>query len=91
MRYKEGDTIPKEQLAMHASDDMLVLTAVIAFFVGIILTFLGRKGKQMWMWVWGIGLTIISAYMGLSISFGIQLFEHFQISHDSEIPNAKFS
>ena len=77
MRYKEGEAIPKEQLAMHASDDMLVLTAVIGFFVGIILTFLGRKGKQMWMWVWGIGLVFISAYMGISISFGIKLFEHF--------------
>jgi len=77
MRYKEGDVIPKEQLAMHASDDMLVLTAVIGFFVGAILTFLGRKGKQMWMWVWGIGLIFISTYMGISIKFGVTLFKYF--------------
>lgn len=77
MRYKEGDVIPNEQLAMHASDDMLVLTAIIGVFVGIILTFLGRKGQQMWMWVWGIGLVIISAYMGYSIAFDVTLFTHF--------------
>lgn len=77
MRYKEGEPIPNEALAMHASDDMLVLTAVIAVFVGIILTYLGRKGKQMWMWVWGIGLVIISIYMGTSIAFGFKLFTHF--------------
>ena len=77
MRYKDGDIIPDEHLAMHASDDMLVLTAIIGVFVGIILTFLGRIGQQMWMWVWGIGLIIISIYMGCSIAFGLKLFTHF--------------
>lgn len=75
-RYKEGD-IPKEQLAVHASDDMLILTAVLGFFIGIVLTFLGRKGKQMWMWVWGIGLIICSVYLGLSMTVGLKLFTHF--------------
>ena len=77
MRYKEGEPIPTEQLAMHASDDMLILTAVIGFLVGFALTFLGRKGKQMWMWVWGIGLIVISAYMGLSLAFDFTLFTYF--------------
>jgi len=77
MRYKEGEAIPNEALAMHASDDMLVLTAVIGVVIGIILTYIGRLGKQMWMWVWGIGLIIVSAYMGVSIGFGIKLFTYF--------------
>ena len=75
-RYKEGE-IPDEQLAIHASDDMLLLTAVLGFLIGIALTFLGRKGKQMWMWVWGIGLIACSAYLGLSIGLGLRLFGHF--------------
>ena len=58
-RYREGE-IPKEQLAVHASDDMLVLTAVLGVLIGIALTILGRKGKVMWMWVWGIGLILCS-------------------------------
>ena len=77
MRYKEDQPIPTEQLAMHASDDMLILTAIIGTLVGIILTFLGKKGQQMWMWVWGIGLIIISFYMGISIAFDVKLFTHF--------------
>jgi len=77
MRYKEGQPIPTDQLAMHASNDMLILTAIIGTLIGIILTFLGRKGKQMWMWVWGIGLIAISLYMGISIAFGVKLFTHF--------------
>ena len=77
MRYKEGEPIPTEQLAMHASDNMLILTAIIATFVGLALTVLGRKGKQMWMWVWGIGLILISLYMGISIAFDIKIFTYF--------------
>jgi len=77
MRYKEGEPIPAENLAMHASDDMLILTAVIGFFVGFALIYLGRKGKQMWMWTWGIGLVFISAYMGISLTFDVTLFTYF--------------
>ena len=75
MRYKDGEVL--EPLAKNASDDMLVLTAIIAVAVGIVLTILGRIGKQMWMWVWGIGLIIISVYMGVSIAFDIKLFTYF--------------
>lgn len=77
MRYKEGDVIPKEQLAAHASDDMLILTGIIGFFVGIILFYMGRKGKQMYLWVWGVGLVVFSAYLSISIWLDWTLFEHF--------------
>lgn len=76
MRYREGE-IPKEQMAVHASDDMLLLTAVMGVFIGIALTVLGRKGKQMWMWVWGLGLILCSAYLGISLYFGVTLFGYF--------------
>ncbi len=76
MRYKEGE-IPAEQLAVNASNDMLVLTAVLGVLIGFALIYLGRKGKQMWMWVWGIGLVIISIYLGVSIALGIKLFGSF--------------
>ena len=75
-RYKEGE-IPPEQLAVHASDDMLLVTAVLGFLIGVVITWLGRKGKQMWMWVWGIGLIFCSAYLGLSMTIGLKLFGHF--------------
>jgi len=62
---------------MHASDDMLLLTAVMGFFIGLILAFMGKKGKQLWMLVWGIGLVFCSIYLGLSMAFGLKLFGHF--------------
>ena len=72
-RYRDGD-IPKEQLAMHASDEMLVLTAILGVLIGIALTVLGRKGKVMWMWVWGVGLVLCSLYLGASMVFGVKWF-----------------
>jgi hypothetical protein len=77
MRYKAGEAIPKEHLASHASDDMLMLTAILGVLIGIAITVIGRKGKQMWMWVWGIGLVLVSLYMGFSMATGLKLFTHF--------------
>jgi len=76
MRYKEGE-IPKDQLAVHASDDMLILTSVLGVMIGFALAYLGRMGKQLWMLVWGIGLVICSLYLGLSLAFNLRLFGHF--------------
>lgn len=61
MRYRED--IPAEQLARHASDDMLIFTAVLSLLIGAVLIWLGRKGKQQWLVLWSIGLVLCSAAM----------------------------
>jgi len=66
MRYREGEELP---LTQFASDDMLLLTAAMGIVIGIILASLGKFGKQLWMLVWGIGLVIVSIYLGISIWF----------------------
>jgi len=66
VRYREGEELP---LTQYASDDMLLLTAFLGIVIGVILTLLGKFGKQMWMFVWGIGLVISSVYLGISIWF----------------------
>ena len=63
MRYRED--LPAEQLARHASDDMLLFTAVLSAVIGFILIWLGRKGKQQWLVVWSVGLIICSVSMGV--------------------------
>ena len=62
MRYREN--IPAEQLARHASDDMLIFTAVLSLLIGAVLIWLGRKGKQQWLVLWSIGLILCSLGMG---------------------------
>jgi hypothetical protein len=65
MRYSEN--IPVEQLTTHASDDMLLFTAALSILIGIILTYLGHKGRQLWMVTWSIGLIICSVLMGVAL------------------------
>jgi hypothetical protein len=65
MRYSEN--IPADQLTVNASDNMLLFTAVLSILIGIILTYLGHKGKQPWMVTWSIGLIICSILMGVSL------------------------
>ena len=65
MRYSEN--IPAEQLTVNASDNMLLFTAALSILIGIILTYLGHKGRQLWMVTWSIGLIICSILMGASL------------------------
>jgi len=65
MRYSEN--IPAEQLTVNASNDMLLFTAALSILIGIILTYLGHKGRQLWMVSWSVGLIICSILMGVSL------------------------
>ena len=65
MKYPEH--IPPEQLTTHASDDMLLFTAALSILIGLILTYIGHKGRQLWMVTWSIGLIICSILMGASL------------------------
>jgi hypothetical protein len=65
MKYPEN--IPPEQLTLHASDNMLLFTAILSILIGAILTYLGHKGRQLWMVAWSIGLIICSILMGASL------------------------
>ncbi len=65
MRYSEN--IPAEQLTVNASDNMLLFTAALSILIGIILTYLGHRGRQLWMVTWSIGLIICSILMSVSL------------------------
>lgn len=69
MRYSED--IPHEQLSKYASDDMLIFTSFISIIVAIALIYMGVKGRQLWMIPWGVGLIIVSVFMGVAIIFEI--------------------
>lgn len=58
MRYKIDPTtgLPLAE----TSPGMLGATVFLALLIGIGLLYLGRRGKQMWIVVWSIGLIICS-------------------------------
>ena len=65
-----NDVIPPEMLSRNAHNDMLLFTAFLSVVIGSILIYLGKRGKQLWMIVWSIGLIAISLFMAGSIVFG---------------------
>lgn len=67
-----NDVIPPEMLSRNAHDDMLLFTAFLSVVIGSILIYLGKRGKQLWMIVWSIGLIFMSMFMASSIIFGYQ-------------------
>jgi len=61
MRYRIGDDPTS---GASATDDMLLLTVVISLVVGVVLIWLARLGRQMWLMAWSVGLVLASiAYM----------------------------
>ena len=58
MRYRI-DQDPS--LGAHGTtEDFIVLSAAIGLIVGAFLTWLGWRGRQMWLVVWCVGLVIAS-------------------------------
>jgi hypothetical protein len=57
MRYRIGDDPTS---GTTVTDDMLLLTVVIGLVVGIVLIWLARFGRQMWLMVWSVGLVLSS-------------------------------
>ncbi len=62
MRYKID---PTTGLPMaETSPGMLGATVLLSLVIGIVLLYVGKRGKQMWIVVWSIGLIICSvAYL----------------------------
>ena len=58
MRYRidEDPTLT----AYGTTDDFIALSAVIGLIVGVFLTWLGWRGRQIWLTVWCGGLVIAS-------------------------------
>lgn len=63
MRYEEGST-PYE-LGEPVGEGTLLGTAVFGLIIGIGFVIAGRRGRQLWMTLWGAGLVVASiAYLG---------------------------
>jgi len=61
MRYRVG---ADPASGAQATDDMLLFTMVISLIIGVVLMWLARHGRQMWLMAWSVGLVLASvAYM----------------------------
>ncbi len=58
MRYKIDSTTGLP--ITETSPGMLGATVLLALVIGVVLLFVGKRGKQLWIVVWSIGLIISS-------------------------------
>ena len=62
MRYRVGEDAANA--ALTTTDHTLMLTAVLSLFIGIVLVWLGHKGRQLWLTCWSYGLIVCSVLYG---------------------------
>ncbi len=69
MRYRVDEAAAAA--GANATDGALLLTGVIGLVVGIVLTWAGWRGRQLWLVVWCGGLVVSSiVYIGWVALFG---------------------
>ena len=73
MRYEASEGVPAEpEMVVYSQSDglhfMLNFTVALALIIGIVLLWLGRRGRVMWLQVWSAGLVVFSvAYLGAAM------------------------
>ncbi len=68
MRYRVGEEL--QQSGPPISGEMLIFAVVLGLLIGIALTVLGWRGRQMWLTVWGSGLVLVSVTYLVSLGLG---------------------
>lgn len=64
VRYRTDEGPNEAYPYSESMHQMLSLTMVIAIVIGLIFIAIGRKGRSLWMLVWGAGLLILAvAYL----------------------------
>ena len=58
MRYRIGEEA--SQAALNSTDYTMLFTLAISVVIGVLLVWMGRRGKQLWLLVWGGGLVVCS-------------------------------
>jgi hypothetical protein len=69
MRYTDNQALEPLYVNSPGMQYTLLFTVVLAFFIGAVLLYLGRRGRVLWLTVWSIGLMLSSlayvvAYLG---------------------------
>lgn len=58
MRYRVGE---EAGVASYGStDEVLLMTCVLGIIIGVLLTWLGWRGRQWWLVFWCGGLVLVS-------------------------------
>jgi len=72
MRYEASEAGTATELPVYSQSAglhfMLNFTVALALLIGVLLLWLGRRGRVMWLQVWSAGLVLCSvAYLGAAV------------------------
>ena len=73
MRYEAGEQAPAvTDMVVYSQSEglhfMLNFTVALALVIGIVLLWLGRRGRVIWLQVWSVGLVVFSVgYLGAAM------------------------
>jgi len=67
MRYRVGED--PANAALNSTDHSLMLSVVLSLIIGIVLVWMGHKGKQFWLTSWSYGLIVCSVLYGAWIIY----------------------
>jgi hypothetical protein len=56
MRYRREDMPADPSLA--TTDDIYLFTLIFSIVIGVLLTWVGIKGRQVWLALWSAGLVV---------------------------------
>ena len=70
MRYREGQEVDPNQPYPEHTEIMLDMAYWMSIPIGLILLWLGIKGKILWLKVWSVGLMLL----GIGILIGQHYF-----------------
>ncbi len=62
MRYREGQAPSSEYPYTQGTHDALAFSMWLGIVVGIVLLWMGMRGRILWLIVWSIGLVILSIF-----------------------------
>jgi len=64
MRYPEGQAPQTIYAQSEGLQFMLTFSVCLGLIIGVVLLWLGRHGRVLWLQVWSIGLIVVSvAYL----------------------------
>ena len=69
MRYEASEGVPVDQMPVYSQSEglhfMLNFTVALALIIGVVLLWLGRRVRVLWLQVCSVGLVVFSiAYLG---------------------------
>ena len=75
MRYREGQEVDPDNPYPESTQMMMDMAYMMSIPIGLILLWMGIRGRILWLKVWSVGLMLLGGGILVTEYLGISLFE----------------